>query len=81
LQRHTISLPRTGACRKIKAQLWNSRTAWAEKGAKPRKEKGSMTGGFGRTLIEQALPAALGAKTSFVLRKDGVYCSILLPLR
>ena len=40
-----------------------------------------MTGGFGRTLIEQALPAALGAKTSFVLRKDGVYCSILLPLR
>lgn len=54
---------------------------WAEKGAKPRKAKGSMTGGFGRTLIEQALPAALGAKTSFVLRKDGVYCSILLPLR
>jgi PAS domain S-box-containing protein len=54
---------------------------WAEKGAKPRKAKGSMTGGFGRTLIEQALPASLGAKTSFILRKDGVYCSILLPLR
>lgn len=36
--------------------------------------------GFGRQLIEEALPYQLGAKTSFVLRPGGVECTILLPL-
>ncbi|MBV9841345.1 MAG: sensor histidine kinase [Sphingomonadaceae bacterium] len=37
--------------------------------------------GFGRQLIEEALPYQLGATTSFDLKPGGVECSILLPLR
>jgi two-component sensor histidine kinase len=36
--------------------------------------------GYGRELIERALPYALGAKTRFELRSDGVRCKIDLPL-
>ncbi|MFW5641547.1 MAG: PAS domain-containing protein [Roseicyclus sp.] len=51
---------------------------WIETGvpadaAAPRK-------GFGRELIEQALPYALAAETSYDLGPDGVRCAIVLPL-
>ena len=36
--------------------------------------------GFGRQLIEEALPYQLGATTSFALDAGGLECSILLPL-
>ena len=36
--------------------------------------------GYGRELIERALPYSLGATTRFELRPDGVRCSIDLPL-
>lgn len=36
--------------------------------------------GFGRQLIEEALPYQLGARTSFHLKPGGLECSIRLPL-
>lgn len=38
-------------------------------------------GGYGRELIEKALPYQLKAKTSFEMEPDGVRCRIVLPLR
>jgi len=52
---------------------------WDEHGAK-KLASGRPPGGFGRTLIEQALPASLGAKTIFEITKQGVHCRIELPL-
>ncbi|MBB6505720.1 PAS domain S-box-containing protein [Sphingomonas endophytica] len=45
-------------------------------------EPGAAPGGTGqgRRLIEEALPYQLQAETSFVLARDGVRCSIALPL-
>ncbi len=37
-------------------------------------------GGYGRELIERALPYQLGARTSYELAPDGVRCTIDLPL-
>jgi hypothetical protein len=36
--------------------------------------------GFGRELIEQALPYELDAETSYVLGPDGVHCTVRLPI-
>ena len=36
--------------------------------------------GYGRELIERALPYQLQAKTSYNLGSDGVQCSIELPM-
>lgn len=36
--------------------------------------------GYGRELIERALPYALSARTSYDLRPEGVRCTIDLPL-
>jgi PAS domain S-box-containing protein len=36
--------------------------------------------GYGRTLIEEALPYSLSAQTSFDLGKEGLRCTISLPL-
>ena len=36
--------------------------------------------GFGRQLIEEALPYQLGAETAFELKPGGLDCSIMLPL-
>ena len=36
--------------------------------------------GFGRQLIEEALPYQLGAATSFELKPGGLTCTILLPI-
>ncbi|WP_207540531.1 sensor histidine kinase [Sabulicella rubraurantiaca] len=47
--------------------------------AKPNGD-GGRVGGYGRELIERALPHAMGAQTSFVLRDGGLRCTIRLPL-
>jgi two-component system CheB/CheR fusion protein len=39
-----------------------------------------MTKGFGRQLIEEALPYTHGARTRFELARSGVRCTIDLPL-
>ena len=37
-------------------------------------------GGYGRELIERALPFQFGAKTRYEFKPDGVHCTIHLPL-
>lgn len=37
--------------------------------------------GYGRELIERALPYAVGAKTTYELRPDAVRCKIEMPLK
>ncbi len=57
---------------------------WVETGldhAPGRTPLASQGGGYGRELIEQALPHALGAKTSYMLTETGVRCTIDLPSR
>jgi len=36
--------------------------------------------GFGRFILEEALPRQLSAKTNFQLSKDGLHCQIEIPL-
>jgi two-component sensor histidine kinase len=38
------------------------------------------TGGYGRQLIERALPYQLGAKTHYAFVEDGVHCTIAVPV-
>ena len=57
---------------------------WVETGlehAPVRKQPASEGGGYGRELIEEALPHALGARTSYTLTETGVRCTIDLPSR
>jgi PAS domain S-box-containing protein len=52
---------------------------WRERMAKPpRGGAGRM--GFGRELIEQALPYQLGAMTTYAFTDDGVHCTLLVPI-
>lgn len=53
--------------------------SWDEQGVKGG-DQAPSSGGFGRTLIEHALPASLGAKTRFEITGEGVHCRIELPL-
>jgi two-component sensor histidine kinase len=54
---------------------------WVESGVDMQKEKQApIHGGYGRQLIEEALPYQLGASTRFELGGDGVRCRIDLPL-
>ena len=39
-----------------------------------------MGGGYGRELIERALPYQLNAQTTYELGEEGVRCTILLPI-
>lgn len=53
---------------------------WRESGVKmPHSGSKPSGSGQGRTLIENALPRALGAITSFELGQDGVHCTIAIP--
>ena len=52
---------------------------WLETGG-PRRRAGPARRGFGRELIERALPYELGARTSLVIGAGGVRCRIELPL-
>jgi signal transduction histidine kinase len=52
---------------------------WVETGG-PRRRAGPARRGFGRELIERALPYELEARTSLVIGAGGVRCRIELPL-
>jgi len=54
---------------------------WLEEGGEPfAPEQAGGSGGYGRKLIERALPYALGAETSYELDEAGVRCAIRIPL-
>ncbi|UYQ73891.1 PAS domain S-box protein [Pelagibacterium flavum] len=52
---------------------------WCEKFS-PRTPDLSGPRGFGRQLIEEAIPYQLGASTRFVLEETGLHCVLTLPL-
>ena len=56
---------------------------WIETGVEMSLERKSpmSAGGFGRELIEKALPFQLDARTTYRLTDDGVECTIDLPVR
>ncbi|WAJ31290.1 PAS domain S-box protein [Antarcticirhabdus aurantiaca] len=56
---------------------------WIESGVSGMPEEGDPPrgGGYGRMLIERALPYQLDATTTYELARDGVRCTIDLPLR
>ena len=55
---------------------------WRETGVAdmPSPDEPARGGGYGRQLIERALPYQLGAKTEYRFESDGVHCVIELPL-
>ncbi|HWL71238.1 MAG TPA: GAF domain-containing protein [Geminicoccus sp.] len=54
---------------------------WREHGVTMPKAGAALTGGgYGRELIERALPYQLNAKTTYELGPDGVRCRIMLPV-
>ena len=56
---------------------------WTETGLEqaPARTRSAPGGGYGRELIERALPYALGAGTSYAIDGTGVRCTIDLPAR
>lgn len=54
---------------------------WRESGINYSGDALDRPKGYGRLLIEQALPHQLGARTEFRIASDSLYCSIDLPLR
>lgn len=72
------------------AVTWDTTTSSAEQnlviewreqsGGVIRKAAASARKGFGRTLIEEALPHQLDARTQFHLNADGVFCSVVIGL-
>jgi two-component sensor histidine kinase len=61
------------------AQLW---VDWRESGVSdmPSPEAPARGNGYGRELIERALPYQLGARTSYAFETDGVHCTIEVPV-
>jgi PAS domain S-box-containing protein len=53
---------------------------WRETGGNGSGHEAKAAGGYGRELIERALPYSLNAKTSFELDENGLRCSIDMPL-
>lgn len=54
---------------------------WVEDGIRPgQPEAGRASGGFGRRLIERALPYSLGATTRYRLEDRALHCRIEIPL-
>ena len=54
---------------------------WRESGvAMPSAEMGAGAMGRGRELIERALPYQLGARTTYRLGREGVHCTIAIPI-
>ncbi|WYK07044.1 PAS domain S-box protein (plasmid) [Cereibacter sphaeroides f. sp. denitrificans] len=58
------------------------RVDWRETGgpAVPEAGPAAAGGGYGRELIERALPYQLGAVTSYDLGPEGLSCSVILPV-
>lgn len=54
------------------------RLEWTERGVKnmPASIDAPQGGGYGRELIERALPYQMGARTSYVFAEDGIRCTI-----
>ncbi len=55
------------------------RIEWAEDGFNRPTPPGGLSGGYGRKLIEEALPYTLDAKTSYELTDAALRCTIELP--
>lgn len=54
---------------------------WRESGIDMARATDAPTGGgYGRELIEHALPYQLGARTTYALQDDGVHCTIEVPI-
>ena len=55
---------------------------WRESGVAIKREPDAKPTrvGYGRELIEQALPYQLKAETTYLITPDGVHCTIALPL-
>jgi len=53
---------------------------WTESGIEQPLGHGEPRPGYGRTLIESALPYSLSAQTTFELSSDAFHCTIRLPL-
>ena len=54
---------------------------WKERGVQvPAPDSAFRRTGYGRELIERALPYQLKAKTTYVLEEDGVHCTIMMPI-
>ena len=71
----------TWAVRQVGDAASNLALEWVEEGVgRAPKEENATRKGYGRELIERALPYALNATTSFELNHDGVRCTIELPL-
>ena len=71
----------TWAVRQVGGAASNLVLEWIEEGIDRALNQESATRmGYGRELIERALPYALNATTSFELTHDGVRCTIDLPL-
>ncbi|MBV8915187.1 MAG: PAS domain-containing protein [Acetobacteraceae bacterium] len=56
------------------------RLEWRESGVEVRANTNGPRVGYGRELIEQALPYQLGAETSYEFGPDGVRCTIIAPV-
>jgi two-component sensor histidine kinase len=56
------------------------RLVWNEAGVPPARSRRPVRRGFGRELIEQALPYELDARTELEIGKGNVRCTIELPL-
>lgn len=55
---------------------------WLESGVEmPYPDQGAKGGGYGRELIERALPYQLGAATTYCFTNDGVHCTIDVDVR
>ena len=53
---------------------------WTERGSEDSLRPDPARRGYGRTLIEEALPYSLAAETTFELGADGLRCRISLPI-
>ena len=71
----------TWAVRQVEGATPNLALEWVEEGiGRAPKEESATRTGYGRELIERALPYSLNATTSFELNNDGLRCTIDLPL-
>ena len=59
-------------------QLW---VDWRESGVVMPEPETKLQPGYGRELIERALPYQLGVKTTFQLGDDGVHCTLCLTVK
>jgi len=81
------ALATSGAELDVSWRVWKAQSGsrllleWVENGVTLAPEKlADAPAGYGRELIEKALPYTLGAATSFKLKPGGVVCTIDLPL-